>query len=103
MKLQRGDVYWLEGGGLRRPVAVLTRDSAIGLLSKVVVTPASRTIRGAPTEVRLSIADGMPQECVLSLDNVRVVPQRALRRRITRLSPARLDEVCEALRYALGC
>lgn len=103
MTLQRGDVCWWEGAGGRRPAVVLTRNSAIPLLSRVVVAPASRTIRGVPSEIRLSVADGMKSDCVLSLDNVRVVPKRALKGRITSLSPERLDELCEALRFSLGC
>lgn len=103
MKVRRGDVFWIDEVGGRRPVCVLTRDSAIPLLHRVVVAPATRTIRGAPTEVRLGRADGMPEECVLSLDNIRVIPKRALKKRITAVSTERLEEVCEALSYAIGC
>ncbi len=45
----------------------------------------------------------MPEECVLSLDNVAVVPRSFFARRITRLGPARLAEVCSALAVATGC
>jgi mRNA interferase MazF len=101
--IRRGDVFWIEDGGRRRPAAVLTRDSAIPLLNRVVVAPATRTIRDAPTEVRLGPADGMPDECVLSIDNIRVVPKKSLKRRITTLEPARLEEACDAIAYSLGC
>src|SRR5215469_7220747 len=37
----------------RRPVVVLTRDSAIAYLSTVTVAPISSTIRGVPSEVVL--------------------------------------------------
>lgn len=103
MRIRRGDVYWLSDGTRRRPVAVLSRETAIPLLSWITVAPATRTIRGIPTEVSLGPDDGMPSPCVLTLDNLRVVPKRALTGRITGLSPARMDEVCHALRYALGC
>jgi len=102
--VRRGDVFWIvDREGRRRPGVVLTRDAAIGLLTRVVVAPATRTLRDIPTEVLLTRADGMPEDCAVSLDNIRVVPRAALRRRITSLRSERLDEICEALTYALGC
>lgn len=89
--------------GDRRPVLVLTRDPAIRLLTWVTVAPAARTVREIPTEVRLGPSDGMPRDCVLSLDNVKTVPKRSLETKITRLSDARMEEVCDRLAYALGC
>lgn len=103
MRISRGDVYWLAEGKRRRPVAVLSRETALPLLSWITVVPATTTIRSIPTEVALGPEDGMPSACVLTLDNIRVVPKRALKGRITGLSAARMDEVCSALRYALGC
>jgi len=103
VKINRGDVYWIEFPSGRRPAAVLTRDSALPLLNVVIVAPASRTIRGIPTEVRLGQVDGMPSDCALGLDNLRTVPKSMLKKRITTLSASRLDEACEALEYALGC
>ena len=87
----------------RRPACVLTRQEAIPVLQRVTVAPATRTVRSIPTEVELDRDDGMPERCVLSLDNVRTVPKAQLAERITRLSPARLEEVCTALDRALGC
>ena len=103
MNIRRGDVYWLSDSNRRRPVAVLTRQPALPLLSWITVVPATTTIRSIPTEVRLGPEDGMPRPCVLALDNIRVVPKQALKGRITSLSAARMDEVCGAMRYALGC
>lgn len=104
MRISRGDVFWIrDREGRRRPGLILTRDSAIPLLNRVVVAPATRTIRGIPTEVRADRADGMPADCAFSIDNIRVVPKSALTRRITTLDAARLDEACEAVAYALGC
>lgn len=103
VSIRRGDVFWVEDAGARRPAAVLTRDPAIGVLNRVVVVPATRTIRNAPTEVRLGPSDGMPAECVLSVDNIRVIPKSRLGARITTLSAARLEQVCDALAYSVGC
>ena len=60
-KISRGDVrlYQFAPPNKRRPVVVLTRDSAIAYLSTVTVAPVTSTIRGVPSEVVLSEEDGM--------------------------------------------
>ncbi len=73
------------------------------MLSVVIAVPATRTIRGLPTEVVLDKADGMPSECVLSLDNIKGISKEFFRERITRLSAERMSEVCRALTVATGC
>ena len=65
--------------------------------------PITRTIRGIPTEVRLAEEDGMPTECAVSLDNLRVVPKSHLVQRQCALSPERRLEACGALRTAVDC
>lgn len=100
----RGEVWWIEHPDIgRRPGCVLTRSGAIPVLRSVLVAPATRTIRGIPTEVFLDQGDGMPEECVLSMDNLTVVPKSMLTERIATLSPQRLEEVCRALGIATGC
>lgn len=102
--MRRGEVWWSEDpDGGRRPVFVLTRDVAIPVSSRVTVVPATTTIRGLASEVRLGTTDGMPRECVLSFDNIRTVPKGILSERLTALSAERLHEVCRALRYATQC
>jgi mRNA interferase MazF len=100
----RGEIWWHESPDeLRRPYLVLTRDEGIPVLNQVLAVPATRTIRSIPTEVRLDESDGMPAECVLTLDNLRVVRKSMLAERLTTLSPARLREVCDALGFATAC
>lgn len=101
--MSRGEVWWVETPAGRRPHLVLTRDAAVPVLNAVISVPATRTARGIVTEVPLTKADGMPEPCVLSLDNVALVPKARFRSRICRLSPDRMRDVCEALRYATGC
>ena len=102
--VSRGDVWWAELPDVgRRPVCVLTRQHAIPVLARVLVAPVTETVRGIPTEVFLDQADGMEAQCVISLDNVRAVPKSYLSERITGLSPAKLRELCVALRRATGC
>jgi mRNA interferase MazF len=86
-----------------RPVVVLTRESAIGYLSAVTVAPITSTIRGVPSEVLLTEADGMKGTCAVNLHNVVTVSKAHLGRRVAALSSERLREICGALAFALGC
>lgn len=102
--MNRGEVWWYElPDGGRRPGLILTRQAAIPVLNAVLVAPATRTIRGIPTELRLGPKDGMPADCALSFDNLLTVSKALLTERITRLSVARVAEVCVALNAATGC
>jgi mRNA interferase MazF len=102
--VSRGEVWWYEHpSGGRRPFLILTRDEAIPVLVSVLAAPATRTIRDIPTEVQLDQADGMPVSCCLTLDNVTALRSSLCTERITRLSPARMREVCRALAAATGC
>lgn len=100
----RGEVWWadLPATG-RRPVLVVTRAAAIPVLKRVVVVPATRTVRGIPTEVPLGPEDGMPEHCALSFDNVVTLPKTALAERICTLGSERLDEVCRAWNDVVDC
>lgn len=100
----RGEVWWVERAGFdRRPHLVLTRQEAIPVLTRLLAVPATRTVRGIPTEVGLGPEDGMPEECVLSLDNLALVPKALFVERICRLGPERMAQVCRALALASGC
>jgi mRNA interferase MazF len=102
--VNRGDVWWYELPELgRRPGCILTRETAIPVLNDLLVVPATRTIRGIATEVRLGPEDGMPSECALAVDNLVPVPKSMMVERITRLGPAKLAELCTALAVATGC
>ena len=102
--MNRGEVWWVERPAVgRRPHLVLTRQATIPVLNTILAVPATRTIRGIATEVRLGPADGMPEECALTLDNVTAVPRSLFVERICRLGVDRLNEVCRALAVATGC
>jgi mRNA interferase MazF len=59
--IARGDVrlYRFASADRRRPVVVITRESAISYLSTVSVAPITSAIRGVPSEVVLGEDDGM--------------------------------------------
>lgn len=102
--VNRGEVWWAESPDeKRRPYLVLTRQASIPVLHSVLAVPATRKVRGIPSEVPLSEDDGMPQACALSLDNLVTMPKSMLVERICRLGPIRLGEVCQALSVATGC
>lgn len=102
--MSRGEVWWVDDPVAgSRPHLVLTRDTAVPVLASVLAVPATRTIRSIPTEVGVGIADGMPEECVLSLDNATSVPKAFFRERICQLGPEPMDRVCRALAIATGC
>ena len=99
-----GEIWWHEAPDEeRRPYLVLTRDEGISVLNQLLAVPATRTIRNIPTEVVLGVADGMPVDCVLSLDNLRVVRKSCLTDRLITITPDRMREVCEALAFATAC
>jgi mRNA interferase MazF len=104
-KITRGEVrlYHFAPPDKKRPALVLTRTSAIAYLSTVTVAPVTSTIRGVPSEVVLNEEDGMKSPCAVNLHNAVTVSQHRLGRRVAQLSPARMNEVCAALRFSLGC
>ena len=63
----------------------------------------SSTTRGVPSEVVLHEEDGMKSPCVVNLHNAVTVSQQRLGKRVAQLSSARMNEVCAALRFSLGC
>ena len=103
--ITRGEIrlYRFPRPDKQRPVLVLTREIAIDYLSAVTIAPITSTIRGVPSEVRLSEVDGMKGPCAVNLHNVVTIPKARLGRRVAALSPERLKEVCRALGFALGC
>jgi mRNA interferase MazF len=100
---QQGEIWWAnvpEPLGWR-PVLILTRNDAIPKLHWITVAPLTKTIRGLQSEVLLGQGEGLPQPCVVTLDNIAAVEQDVLIQRITTLSITKMDEVWNALRYAL--
>ncbi|MGH9157479.1 MAG: type II toxin-antitoxin system PemK/MazF family toxin [Acidimicrobiales bacterium] len=99
----RGEVWWAATPGGDRPVLVLTRDPVADRIGAVVVAACTRTVRGVQSELPLDGADGMPEPCVVSFDNLHTLRRSVFRRRITRLGPHRLSEVCSVLNRSVGC
>ena len=102
--MRRGEVRWYEfrPPDKRRPVLILTRDSAIGYLNEITVVSITSTVRGIRSEVVLGTEDGMPGRCAANFDHVHTVPKSKLGARIATLSADRMKEVGPALCFALG-
>lgn len=102
--MSRGEIWWNDDPYTgRRPYLILTRDDAIPVLNQVLGVPATRTIRGISTEVQLDRSDGMPDACVLAIDNTGPIRVSLCTERITRLSLERMQAVCDALALAIAC
>jgi len=101
--MRHGEVRWYRFShpDKRRPVLILTRDSAIPHLGEITVAPITSTIRDIPSEVLLSSLDGMPRDCAINLDHVQTLAKGKIGSLMITLSPRRLAEVREALLFAL--
>ncbi len=102
--MTRGEIRWYKfaAPNKKRPVLILTRDSALEYLGEVTVAPITATIRDIPTEVMLGPADGMPRDCAANLDHIQTVAKSRIGGPITTLDRSRLSEVRSALLFALG-
>ena len=85
----------------RRPVLLLSRDSAYAVLNKVIVAEVTSTVRDIPVEVPLGPREGMLRRSVANLDNVHVVARSDLTKKLGALPATRIGEVKRALGYVL--
>ena len=102
--MKRGEVYWytFKAPDKRRPVLILTRNTAIPYLNAVTVAPITTRIRDIPSEVLLTTEDGMYETCVANFDNIQTVSQGKIGKMIAQLSPERIEEIKIAISFALG-
>ena len=102
--MKRGEVRWYRFSrpDKRRPVVILTRDSALEFLGEVTVAPVTSTIRDIPSEVLLTKADGMPRECAVNLDHIQTVSKGKIGALIAPLGPSKMLELRSAFLFALG-
>ena len=72
------------------------------VLTAVTCAPITRTVRGIRSEVPIGAAQGLPQECVISCDNIITVPLEDLDEvSVGVLDEVKRSELDRALRYAL--
>ena len=86
----------------KRPVLVLTRQDMIGRLHTVTVAPLTSTIRGVPSEVVVGAESGLKDRSAVNLHHVATVPRSGLRTFVGSVPAETMDQVREALLFALG-
>jgi mRNA interferase MazF len=102
--MTRGEIWWasLPVPAGRRPVVLVSRESAYPVRTSVAVAEVSRTIRGIPSEVTLGKRDGLARRCVINTDNLVTIPKAWLDSRIAGLRADKRDALDAALRFSLG-
>jgi mRNA interferase MazF len=102
--VHRAEVRWykFDHPDKRRPVVVLTRETALGYLKEVTVAPITSTVRDIPTEFVLTAADGMPSDCAVNLDHIQTVGKGRLGSLVATLDESKMKEIRRALLFALG-
>ena len=102
--MRRGEIWWanLPRPIGRRPVLLLSRDSAYDTRGLVVVSPVTTRVRGLYTEVPLGLKDGLRRASVANLDVIMTVAKSRLQERISGLSPDKLAAMDAAIHFALG-
>ncbi|GAH09798.1 unnamed protein product, partial [marine sediment metagenome] len=96
--MKRGEVrlYKFIKPDKKRPVVILTRNSIIEFLGEVTVAPITSVVRNIPSEVFLSINDGMPKNCTINLDHMQTVSKSNIGSLITTLSSEKMSELRSA-------
>ena len=101
--MRRGEIWWanLPSPVGRRPVLLLSRDTAYQVRTSLTVAAITRTIRHIPVEVSLEAEDGMFEKCVVNLDESMTIPKSLLTEPITTLSSQKMALVDKAISFAL--
>lgn len=101
--MKRGEIRWYKflPPDKKRPVLILTRDSVLEYLGEVTVAPITTTVRNIPSEVFLSKADGLPQDCAVNCDHLQTVSKKKIGPLIMSLPRSQMIDVGRAIRFAL--
>jgi mRNA interferase MazF len=101
--MKRGEIRWYKflPPDKKRPILILTRGSVLEYLGEVTIAPITTTVRNIPSEVFLSKADGVPQDCAVNCDHLQTVSKKKIGPLITSLPPSKMIDVGRAIRFAL--
>ena len=102
--MRRGEIWWarLPAPAGRRPVVLVSRESAYAVRTSVTVIEVSSTIRGIASEVPLGKREGLPRKCVANADNVVTIPKVWLESCVGPLTPEKLATLDDAMMFSLG-
>ncbi len=102
--MNRGEIWWAQAGGKRRPVLVLTRPEVIDVRESVTVAEITTAVRGLHSEVLIDNAEvGLPRESAVNCDGLHTVRRSTLHERVGELDGGTMNAVCQAVSYALSC
>ncbi len=100
--MARGEVWDAELGPVVRPVVIVTRETAIPMLSRLTCVAITSTMRGHVAEIELSRSHGVQEPSVANCDWVINLAKDRLLRRRGELDPVTLRRLNAALVLALG-
>jgi len=100
--IERGEIWDADLTAVVRPVLIVTRESAIPVLGRLVCVGITKTGRGHPAEVELSSEHGVDEPSFANCDWVITVAKDRLLRRRGQLDPVTLRRLNAALVLALG-
>jgi mRNA interferase MazF len=81
---------------------VVSRNTAIPVLSSLVCVLVTSSFHGHVAEVEVGRDEGLDHDCAANCDNVFTLPKAILSSPRGRLAPAKLAELDAALSIALG-
>ncbi len=99
--MKRGELWWAEVDK-RRPVVLVSREEAYAIRALVIAAPVSTTLRGFAVEVRVGRREGLPRDGVVNCDWLVTISKDRLVERIGVLPSAKLSQLDDGLRFALG-
>ena len=102
--MKRGEIRWykFQAPDKKRPILILTRTSILDHLGEVTVAPLTSTIRDIPSEVVLTTKDGVPRDSAVNCDHIQTVSKSKLGPVITTLSQVKMQQVKQAIQFALA-
>lgn len=102
-QMNRGEIRWykFKSPDKKRPVLILTRDSILEYLGEVTIAPITSTVRDIPSEVFLSKHGGMKSDCAINLDHIQTVSKGKIGSLIITISQEKLEQVRNAILFAL--
>lgn len=101
--IQRGDIWDADIPGVGiHPVVVVTRDTAIPVLSSLLCVLITSSFHGHVAEVSVGQSQGLDHDSAANCDNIFTLPRQVLTRRRGHLDTAKVAELDAALTIALG-
>ena len=84
-----------------RPVVVISRDDVGGRRTRVTVASVTTNVRDVPAQILIDHREGMKELSVVNCDELSTILKVGLVRRIGRLSELKIEDLDDALRFAL--